>query len=729
MPVDSNFIVGPGPVSAAAVIIAGAPAGGMRITGLAGAAASMVGKHQLVQRSTHPGNNGYFLIAAVVDPATIDVVNGAAVIPDRGPLWTVFVDGRSNTWQVKPADDATDSSNFQFAGDLAQGITANAGKRAHLKAGSSSGPQVFFFADEIDWVDVQMDVTPFSNAGCTFRGGKQNGDPMNPVSVANAATFQNQTRYPSMFKTFQRLGGIGTDLMFRNNGNGRIKFDTVPSSNFNAGTQGRWENAGQEGPAPWDNMNLFAFIYTRGYIGVLKTGFVNSISAPDRGGDQTVETCNATWVAADVGKVFTNFDSPDAGNNVQVMVKTVIDATHITIHNPGGVANANPNNRYSAMPDPLPVSKRNLTVTGCDFEAALGDPIPAYSGDSVSSIAVAIKADDQEILHGASPAPPVNSVRPDFESRFSEYNGVTTWGGRKARDRQLINGNVTIKDATFLRCGFSAIFAGAAYTDMGYRLTFPPGASPPIADFGKMTATDCGYNANVSGSGPGLAVFGDFQGSASLKDSNFHNSIGTRDPDNSLIAVYVEEPFANFAEPQGKSLFPAGEFVFTRHQPSFFLRNLTSIYEDVWGSFPNGHIGLFGGLNDAGDPRVFWCSCVIRDCNFRGQGVFQPVDIEDMGNLVLENSTIEGDSESAAVWLNGSNTGEGNRNVTVRNITFIQEPDTRAVPPIFNINVLGGNVQCRIIDGLRQVPTVLDLGLNTVCRGCEVNTDPANAPM
>jgi hypothetical protein len=72
----------PGQSGAAASIIAGAPAGQMRVTGLTGMVADSVERELEISGAASGGNNGTFDIDAFVDVLTVDVINGAAVIPD-----------------------------------------------------------------------------------------------------------------------------------------------------------------------------------------------------------------------------------------------------------------------------------------------------------------------------------------------------------------------------------------------------------------------------------------------------------------------------------------------------------------------------------------------------------------------------------------------------------------------------------------------------------------------
>jgi len=71
-----------GETGAAASIVAGAPAGQMRVQGLTGMIAGYVGKRMLVQGADSAANNGWFEIAAVNSDTEVDLINASAVIPD-----------------------------------------------------------------------------------------------------------------------------------------------------------------------------------------------------------------------------------------------------------------------------------------------------------------------------------------------------------------------------------------------------------------------------------------------------------------------------------------------------------------------------------------------------------------------------------------------------------------------------------------------------------------------
>ena len=71
-----------GQSGAAASIVAGAGAGDMRVTGLTGMTAESVGRNLELSGAASGGNNGTFPISVFVDANTVDVTNGAAVVPD-----------------------------------------------------------------------------------------------------------------------------------------------------------------------------------------------------------------------------------------------------------------------------------------------------------------------------------------------------------------------------------------------------------------------------------------------------------------------------------------------------------------------------------------------------------------------------------------------------------------------------------------------------------------------
>lgn len=72
----------PGQSGSAAGIVAGAPAGQMRVESLTNMSAESVGRFLDLDGTQDADNNGTFEIAAFVDAATVDVVNAAAVVPD-----------------------------------------------------------------------------------------------------------------------------------------------------------------------------------------------------------------------------------------------------------------------------------------------------------------------------------------------------------------------------------------------------------------------------------------------------------------------------------------------------------------------------------------------------------------------------------------------------------------------------------------------------------------------
>lgn len=71
-----------GQTGAVASIVAGAPAGQMRLTGVTGFTAESVHRFLTVSGAASGGNNGTFLIVTQSGGTQVDVVNGAAVIPD-----------------------------------------------------------------------------------------------------------------------------------------------------------------------------------------------------------------------------------------------------------------------------------------------------------------------------------------------------------------------------------------------------------------------------------------------------------------------------------------------------------------------------------------------------------------------------------------------------------------------------------------------------------------------
>lgn len=71
-----------GQTGAAASIVAGAPAGEARLTGLTGMTAESKGKFLTISGAATGANNGTFLISNFISATSVDIVNGAAVAPD-----------------------------------------------------------------------------------------------------------------------------------------------------------------------------------------------------------------------------------------------------------------------------------------------------------------------------------------------------------------------------------------------------------------------------------------------------------------------------------------------------------------------------------------------------------------------------------------------------------------------------------------------------------------------
>jgi hypothetical protein len=96
-----------GQTGVAANVIAGAPAGQARISGLTGMTAESLHKFLRLSGAASGGNNGEFLIVNHIDANTVDVVNASAVAPDAN--------NGSITWTERQGYSLEDNVNYTLS--------------------------------------------------------------------------------------------------------------------------------------------------------------------------------------------------------------------------------------------------------------------------------------------------------------------------------------------------------------------------------------------------------------------------------------------------------------------------------------------------------------------------------------------------------------------------------------------------------------------------------------
>jgi hypothetical protein len=722
MTIDLSFVTGPGPEGLAASVIAGAPAQQGRITGLTGITPAMVGEGILLLNLSNPTNVniGFRQIVTRVSATTVDVADptSSMSIPDAGPFAWVVLDG-PNTWTLQPSnDDTKDADNFQFVLLASASITAGAVNLFPLIKGTFEAliqlgfVFPFFIRKSLAQADFRGCIVPLDpTKGATIVAGTKAGGAMDFMDNATETTPVDRlgntiadivcpALLPSLFTFYNLPGGIGNSINLEGLTLKTNKSVTNPVADY-------WFAFGN----PWPNFGCQFLVQKKGLVGWHKPGVVASISAPNGGGDQTVVMAGVRGIfneqMEDDSWLFTNYDSPNPQNNDQFVIKTFVNAHTITIHNPGGVANASPNNRFGIFqPTNLPgtgtgiMGRFDFRATGCTFQGSLGDPVAAYGGTPVSNVDTAVQLDDQTlVIAEGTDTPPFNSQVnaglfssstdsfPTIDRSFAIINGRHFWW---VENHVSINGNLAIEKNTFSKIGLIFEIAGFWQTNGGMSWLKPPrNALRPSLKFLDNTSIDCGLTAE-GGSGPAGGFWASNQGDTNFSNNKMTEPLGgTKDPFNFLGGFQVSDGSAIFPDPTTLSMycFPEGatqenlvdEGMAATIPPDVTIEMLSNRTDlGGVGAFQPAFFGLrfAGAVSSTGDPLGFWGSALLGQNLIKGP-IIEPLHIQGGGNIeVLENS-IAGLSAFPQLRLdNATNIQLINNKFSAGGVNILLSPET-----------------------------------------------------
>jgi hypothetical protein len=158
---------------AVANIIAGAAAGNMRLSGLTGMHPGMIGREMEVTGAANGANNGWFTIADFVDATSVDVVNGAAVVPDGN--------NGSISWQTERNHDVVmlktmtggflmEDCSINGGGDLSHVVNFGTSMSLGGTGSTSTPPNVFDRVQMLGLFDAVQQGSVFYNEDASPTG-------------------------------------------------------------------------------------------------------------------------------------------------------------------------------------------------------------------------------------------------------------------------------------------------------------------------------------------------------------------------------------------------------------------------------------------------------------------------------------------------------------------------------------------------------------------------------